>query len=103
MKKPKYKQPQISAFISEGTKLRLDRISQIRGLRKGFVLEQALLYYFRALEELPEEAFLPPRLVLSKDSFDEITDLIDNPPSPTKPMKELIDGVPNKAITKKGQ
>ena len=56
-------QTQISGYVSEGAKVKLDRLAKVRGLRKSFVLEQALLYYFRALEELPTEAFLPPPLV----------------------------------------
>ena len=78
----------------------MDRLSKTRGIRKAFVLEQALLYHFRALEELPEEAFLPPRLVLSQDSFDKIVEYVDNPPSPTKAMQELMDGVSDKTAQK---
>lgn len=95
MKQAKQKQPQISAHVSYGTKSLLDRLSRARGLRKAFVLEQALLYHFRALKELPEEAFLPPRLVLSRDSFDKIVEFVDNPPPPTKAMQELVNGVPD--------
>ncbi len=101
MKQLKQKQPQISAHVSAGTKFKLDRISQSRGLRKAFVLEQALLYHFRALEELPEEAFTPPRLVLSQNSFEKIVDMVDNPTSPTKAMQELMNGVSNTTIKKK--
>ena len=60
MKETGKKLPQISAHVTEATRWKLDRLSKARGMRKAFVLEQALLYHFRALEELPEEAFLPP-------------------------------------------
>ncbi|EFK08451.1 conserved hypothetical protein [delta proteobacterium NaphS2] len=100
MKQSTLKLPQISAHVSEGTKGKLDRLSKMRGMRKAFVLEQALLYHFRALEELPEEAFLPPRLVLSQDSFEKVVEWVENPPSPTKAMQELMDGVPNKSAEK---
>jgi uncharacterized protein (DUF1778 family) len=93
----------ISAHVSEGTKWKLDHLSERRGMRKAFVLEQALLYHFRALEELPEDAFLPPRLVLSQSSFQKIISLIDNPPSPTKAMQELMDGVSDKSPEKERQ
>ena len=92
MKQTRQKLPQISAHVSEGTKWKLDRLSKTRGMRKAFVLEQALLYHFRALEELPEEAFLPQRLVLSQNSFNKILEFVDNPPYPTKAMQELMDG-----------
>jgi uncharacterized protein (DUF1778 family) len=89
MKQTAPKLPQISAHVSEGTKWKLDRVAKMRGMRKAFVLEQALLYHFRALEELPEEAFLPPRLVLFQDSFEKVVEWLENPPYPTKAMQEL--------------
>lgn len=98
MKQARQKQPQISAHVSEWTKAKLDRLSHARGLRKAFVLEQALLYHFRALEELPEEAFLPPRLVLSQNSFEKIIEFVDNPPYPTEAMQELMDGISDKTV-----
>lgn len=101
MKQLRQKQPQISAHVSAGTKLKLDQISQSRGLRKAFVLEQALLYHFRALEELPEEAFTPPRIVLSQNSLKKIVNMVDNPASPTKDMQELMNGVSNTTIKEK--
>lgn len=85
-------QPQISASVSVGTKKKLDQLARARGLRKAYVMEQALQYYFRSLEELPDAAFLPPRLVLSAESFEEVLDLIDNPPAPTEAMLELMNG-----------
>jgi uncharacterized protein (DUF1778 family) len=101
MKQTRQRQPQISAHISEGTKSKLDYLSQARGMRKAFVIEQALLYHFRALEELPEEAFLPPRLVLSQDSFDKVIEFIESPPHPTTEMQELMHEVSDKATPKK--
>ncbi len=101
MTQARQKKTQISAHISEGTKSKLDHISQTRGMRKAFVMEQALLYHLRALEELPEEAFLPPRLVLSQNSFGQLIEFIGNPPLPTKTMQELMDGVSDQTVTKK--
>jgi len=63
-------------------------------------MEQALLYHFRALEELPEEAFLPPRLVLPQESFDKVVELVTNPLRPTEAMQELMDGVSDKTAAK---
>lgn len=95
------KQPQISAHVSEGTRIKLDRLTRARGLRKAFVMEQALQYYFRALEELPAEAFLPPRLVLSNESFQRVVDMIENPAPPTRAMLELMNGDANPPAAKK--
>ena len=92
-------QPQISVLVSVGTKSKLDQLVRARGLRKGFVMEQALQYYFRSLEELPEAAFLPPRVVLSADSFQEVLDLVENPPAPTRAMLELMNGNPDSSTS----
>ena len=94
------KQPQISAHVSEGTRIKLDQLTRARGLRKAFVMEQALQYYFRALEELPEEAFLPARLVLSNAAFKKVTDLIETPAPPTRAMLELMNANSNPSIAK---
>lgn len=95
MRTEKIKNPQISAHISPGLKSRFDELSQVRGLRKAFVLEQALLYHFRALEELPEEVFIPARIVLSENEFTKIQNAMENPPQPTQAMQELMNGVSN--------
>lgn len=85
-------QVQISAYVSEGTRSQLDELSRQRGLKKGFVIEQALLNHLRALNELPDEAIIPPRLVLGKESAQLVYELIQNPPEPTEAMKELMNG-----------
>ena len=101
METARQKQPQISAHVNEETKAKLDRLSKSRGLRKAFVLEQALLYHFRALEELPEEALLPARLVVSRNTFEEIIEIVENPPAPTQAMRELMSGISDKTPKKK--
>ena len=65
------KQSQISATVSEATKERLDRFVESRGLKKNFVVEQALRYFIEARTE-PE--------------------LIASPPAPTKALCELMRG-----------
>ena len=57
-------QSQISATVSAATKERLDRFTEGNGLKKNYVVEQALLYYMEARSELPDEALVPVRLVL---------------------------------------
>ena len=81
---------QISASISASTKKLLDRFTVNRGLRKNFVVEQALLYFMAARSELPDEAFIPARIVLEDAAFDELVKVIENPGSPTEAMRELM-------------
>lgn len=100
MDQARHSQSQISAYISAGTKSKLDRLSRARGLRKAFVLEQALQYYFRSLEELPEEVFLPPRLVVSQETFEQVLDMVENPSGPTQAMLELMHDDPDSPSSK---
>jgi len=85
-------QSQISATISEATKERLDRFTESHGLKKNFVVEQALLYFMEARRELPDEALIPARLVLENHAFDRIVTLMESPPAPTRALRELMRG-----------
>ena len=79
---------QVSAHLSEETKARLDRF--VRRTRAR-VIEDALLQHLQALEELPAEAFVPARFVLSAASAERVREIIARPPEPTKEMKRLFD------------
>ena len=83
---------QISATISAATKEKLDRFTESHGLKKNFVVEQALLDFMEARKELPDEALIPARLVLEDKVFDRIVELLDRPPAPTKALRELMRG-----------
>ncbi len=83
-------QSQISATISVATKEKLDRFTESHGLKKNYVVEQALLYFLEARRELPDEALVPARLVIEDKAFDRIVELLDNPPAPTRALRELM-------------
>jgi uncharacterized protein (DUF1778 family) len=83
---------QISATISAATKERLDLFSERHGLKKNFVVEQALLYFMEARRELPDEALIPARLVLEDKVFDRVAALLERPPAPTEALAELLRG-----------
>ncbi len=85
-------QSQISATISVATKEKLDRFTESHGLKKNFVVEQALLYFMEARRELPDEALVPARLVLADKAFDSIVDLIESPPAANEALRELMRG-----------
>ena len=76
-------QLQISATVSAATKERLDRFTESHGLKKNFVVEQALLYFMDARRELPDEALIPTRLLLDEATFGRIVALLETPPAPT--------------------
>jgi hypothetical protein len=86
------KQSQISATVSVATKEKLDEFSEAHGLKKNFVVEQALLYFMEARRELPDEALIPTRLVIENAAFDRIAALVASPPPATSALRELMRG-----------
>jgi uncharacterized protein (DUF1778 family) len=83
-------QSQISATVSQATKDKLDRFTESHGLKKNFVVEQALLYFMEARRDLPDDALIPTRIVLEDKAFDRIAQLLDTPPAPTSALRELM-------------
>ncbi|MBP6631710.1 MAG: DUF1778 domain-containing protein [Kofleriaceae bacterium] len=85
-------QSQISATVSAATKDRLDRFTERHGLKKNFVVEQALLYFMEARRDLPDEALIPARMVLDDKAFDRVVALLETPAAPTGALRELLRG-----------
>lgn len=57
---------QISALVSDATKELLRKHVRRTGVKKGYLIEQALLHHLQALEELPAEYIVHPRIVVSR-------------------------------------
>lgn len=83
-------QAQISATVSAETKEKLDVFTERHGLKKNFVVEQALLFFMEARRSLPDEALIPTRLVLSEAAFDALAASLDAPPEPSPALRELL-------------
>lgn len=83
-------QSQISATISSATKEELDRFTESHGLKKNYVVEQALLFFMTARRDLPDEALIPARIVLDDDSFDRVAATVERAPAPSKVLRELM-------------
>lgn len=86
---------QISASISPATRDRLERYVRARGLKKGFVIEQALLHHLQALDALPDDVVIPPRLVLTRASGERLMERLEAQEGPTPAMRELFEGEPD--------
>ena len=86
---------QISAYISEQTKEEVERYAGAHGVKKGALVEQALLHHLQALRELPADIIIPPRLELSETSFARVADLAAKPRKPTKALRALMAGKPS--------
>lgn len=83
---------QISAEITQGTKLLLERFSRAHGVKKQFLIERALLHHIQALDELPTGVIIPPRFVLSAESGRKIARMMTKSPTPTRDLVELMRG-----------
>jgi len=79
---------QVSAYISNETKMIFENFSAKTGQKKGFILEQALLHYINANQELPADIIIPPSITISKKVFDEVI-MADK--EPTQALKDLLD------------
>lgn len=86
------KQTQISATISSVAKDELDKFTESHGLKKNYVIEQALLLFMSARRELPDEAIVPARIVLEDEEFDRIAAMIERPPAPGEALRKLMRG-----------
>jgi hypothetical protein len=83
---------QISTYISESTKEHLEQYAEAHGVKKGYLVEQALLHHLQALRELPADIVIPPRLTVSSRSFEAARKLIQKPRKPTKALRDLMAG-----------
>jgi hypothetical protein len=86
---------QISAYISRETKELVERYSDAHGVKKGALVEQALLHHLQALRELPADIIIPPQLELSETSFAQVVQLIKKPRKVTKAIRVLAAGKPD--------
>lgn len=83
---------QISAPISKETRLLLERYVRATGVKRGHLIETALLHHLAALAELPSDVVVPPRLLLTRDSFDKLADRLFSPGQPTRELSDLMRG-----------
>jgi uncharacterized protein (DUF1778 family) len=82
---------QISAHISPALKARLERYVRAHGVTRARLIEDALEHHLEALEELPADAIIPARIVLTPESAELVADLLENPPEPSEALKRLFD------------
>lgn len=82
------KETQISAQISEATRDLMERHVRRAGVKKGHLIEQALLHHLQALEELPAEYIVDPRIVVARKTGAEL--LRERTSSPTPALRELM-------------
>ena len=62
------RETQISAVVSEATKELLERHVRATGVKKGHLVEQALRHHLQALQELPADVIIHPKIVVGRRS-----------------------------------
>jgi hypothetical protein len=83
------KDTQISAQISETTRELMERHVRQTGVKKGHLVEQALLHHLQALDELPRELIIHPRIVVSRKTGQEMLRQAESA-GPTPALRDLM-------------
>ena len=81
---------QVSAYISEETKAEIEAYVKRRGVKKAYLIEEALQHHLQALREIPEDLIIPSRLVLAGEAMAEIAERITQVDQPTESLKALF-------------
>lgn len=81
---------QVSAYISAETKAEVEAYVRRRGVKKAFLIEEALQHHLQALREIPEDLIIPSRLVLTQEAMAEIGERIRQEEQPTDALKTLL-------------
>ena len=88
---------QISTHISDATREQLEAYARAHGIKKGRLLEDALLHHLQALRELPADLILPPRLLVEAADFAKVARLVKRSRRPTQALRDLFAEGPPKA------
>ena len=72
---------QISAYIQEDTKAKMEQYSSLHGIKKGFLIQNALEHYLQSLYEIPNSVIVPSSITLSKESFENLDTIASNEPN----------------------
>lgn len=83
------RETQISVQISETTRKLMEKHVRHTGVKKDQLVEQALLHHLQALDELPEEYILSPRILLPRKTGEDLLRR-GEPAEPTPALRELM-------------
>lgn len=85
------RETQISAVVSRTTSELLDRHVRATGVKKGHLVEQALRHHLQALQELPADVVVHPKIVITKRSGEAIVRQMEKGKS-TPALRRLLRG-----------
>jgi len=81
---------QVLAYISEETKAEVEAYVKRHGVKKAYLIEEALQHHLQALREIPEDLIIPSRLVLTGEAMATIAERIAEEQEPTEVLKALF-------------
>ena len=81
---------QVSAHISEETRAEIEAYVKRRGVKKAYLIEEALQHHLQALREIPDDLIIPARLVLTSAAMTQIAERIAGDNQPTLALKALF-------------
>ncbi|MCB1752701.1 MAG: hypothetical protein KDI74_13350 [Gammaproteobacteria bacterium] len=81
---------QVSAYISEETKAQMEAYVRSHGVKKAYLIEEALLHHLQALREIPEDLIIPSRLVLTNEAMSQIAEHLAPEHQPTEALRALF-------------
>ncbi len=65
----------------------LEMIASLKGIKKNFIINEALEYYFNLIKTIPEEFLLNP-IYIDENEFERL----EKESNATKALKELMNG-----------
>lgn len=80
----------ISAYISKDTQGLVDAYTKKSGIKKSFLIEEALLHHLQALKEIPLDIMIPARITLSEQNMQQVIDVLTHPPEPNTALLDLM-------------
>ena len=81
---------QVSAYFSEETKAEIEAYVKRRGVKKAYLIEEALQHHLQALREIPEDLVIPSRLVLTREAMTQIAERVEGRAEPTEALTALF-------------
>ena len=80
---------QISAVVSRTTKELLEQYVRATGVKKGHLIEQALRHHLQALNEVPADVIVHPKLVVTRKSGERVLKEMERG-KPTRALRDLM-------------
>jgi hypothetical protein len=85
------KATQISVQISGATRVLIEKHVRQTGVKKGHLIEQAVLHHIQALNELPAEYIIHPRIVVSRKTGEDLLRQVESS-KPNAALRKLMRG-----------